>query len=637
VTPFLVGLAPSLAAFLVQTTLLACLVLATGRLARRRGVGFEVAVYRAGVLSILALVIAGPLLTQVLHPAWVLGATGMRPPMTPTRDQSVRVGAVRAVPQSAQFTSGPKSPPSPEIAVGRTEPSAPETNAPVKHGSPSVSLAEILVLVWLAGVLAQLALLLAGGVYVEWLRRSSSRTPLINHPGISLARSNRVRSAFMAGLRNPTIFLPADLEGVFDADEIEAIMAHELTHAKRCDCRWTLLSKLAGAIAWPNPLMLLIGQRLTSAGEELCDQCVLAAGFPPVLYAGCLMKVAESFVATPTQRLVGAGVYPAKSQLSRRISKMLTHAKPEPTSLSPRTRIGIVAAASAAILTSCLLAAAAPIRHEDSPAATVTAMIDAINARDWKATFSRIEGADVPRVEEAIRSLGRPQGIPPVRSAIANADGRIVYRASTGLFSMPRISASAVGVDLTGDQATVHLSLSYAQPHTLLPSMPTKDDVHLVRLGGDWKVVDGNGELSIFTQLGQLGRNPELVAKYHLASQRTQVLSDLKQISLAVLMYINDHDDRFMLDQSNLKARLHPYLKNEAVWFGPDGKPLDVRFNSNLKSRSADSIEQPAVTVLLHVGPRGNLRFFGNGTPIAFADGHVKFMTGEGLSQMTWK
>jgi beta-lactamase regulating signal transducer with metallopeptidase domain len=322
----------SVIAFLAQSVIVCALALAAAKIVAGRGPAARIAIYRAGVVSILALILVGPAVRLAVHPWYAVPtqrpATIPQGPMPqavrddeltvthPVPGAHTRSSALQADVPSAGFR--PRLP--------RTDP-VPDAPAPV--GS-------VLAIVWLIGVIASLGVIACGAIWVRGLRRDSrplALTPLgglyaglcerQNRAPIRSAISPRVASPFVAGIRRPIIYLPSEIESEFGVADIEAILCHELAHVTQQDCLWALVSKLAVAFAWVNPLAWVVAKQMTLASEELCDRLVLSVGIERTAYANCLLKLAESMMSVPRERLVGAGVAPAKTHLSRRILLLL--------------------------------------------------------------------------------------------------------------------------------------------------------------------------------------------------------------------------------------------------------------------------------------------------------------------------
>lgn len=250
------------------------------------------------------------------------------------------------------------------------------------------------------------------------------------------------------------------------------------------------------------------------------------------------------------------------------------------------------------------------VYHDATPEATVNGMIDALNARDWKGVFSRFEGANVDQVAPAIQKM-----LPPGAQ-------------------MPKLTIKITSLTITGDTATGPVSLGF-QMGTQAPTTQ-EDEVHLHRTNGDWKIVDGKSLQSIFTQFGKIARDPSLMTKARDGAKRTVILSHMKQLALAMIMYTTDYDDKVSLTQASLKAKLLPYLKIDKVWLDADGKPLDVRINPALVGKKLTAVSKPDLCVMLSIGPKAKLQYFDDKTPIAFVDGHVKYLTKDAIAGIKW-
>ena len=249
--------------------------------------------------------------------------------------------------------------------------------------------------------------------------------------------------------------------------------------------------------------------------------------------------------------------------------------------------------------------------YDSTPEATVNGVIDGINKHDWKAVFSRFEDA---KLDQVVAQFEKLNGVP-------NA--------------IPKFSVKIESLPISGDTAKGKVTISSQMNGTPTPEIEDEVQLHLTK--GDWKVVGGSGKNSLFSQLAMIAKSPEKMQGSRDAATRTVILSNLKQLALGVMLYTDDHDDKMTLDQASLKKKLAAYLKNEKTWSGPDGKLLDVQFNPNLVGKSLASVAEPANTVLLSLGTKDKLQMFGNETPIAFVDGHCRYMAKEALGKLKWK
>jgi bla regulator protein blaR1 len=103
--------------------------------------------------------------------------------------------------------------------------------------------------------------------------------------------SGRWKEPALAGIFRPTITIPRGLPERLAAPEFEAVLLHELAHARRRD-------NLSGAfvhgvvcIFWFHPLLWFAERRLLAERERACDEAVIQCGVAPRIYLGGLAKV----------------------------------------------------------------------------------------------------------------------------------------------------------------------------------------------------------------------------------------------------------------------------------------------------------------------------------------------------------
>jgi beta-lactamase regulating signal transducer with metallopeptidase domain len=79
----------------------------------------------------------------------------------------------------------------------------------------------------------------------------------------------------VAGLLRSRICLPQGIEELLTAPELEAVLLHEITHAKRRDNLLRLVQELVQCLLWFHPLIWFVGARLCLYRELSCDEAVL--------------------------------------------------------------------------------------------------------------------------------------------------------------------------------------------------------------------------------------------------------------------------------------------------------------------------------------------------------------------------
>lgn len=103
----------------------------------------------------------------------------------------------------------------------------------------------------------------------------------------------------LIGIFRPVILLPEGLARSLTREELNAVLAHELTHLARRDNFTAALHMLVETIFWFHPLVWWISRRLVEERERACDENVLATGNAPLVYAQSILKVCRYYVQTP--------------------------------------------------------------------------------------------------------------------------------------------------------------------------------------------------------------------------------------------------------------------------------------------------------------------------------------------------
>ncbi len=154
---------------------------------------------------------------------------------------------------------------------------------------------------------------LTEGREVETLRRLQSP--------IEIVSSNARFEPGVFGIRRPILLWPAGISERLADAQIEAILAHELSHVRRRDNLAAALHMLVEAVFWFHPLVWWIGARLMAERENACDQDVLRLESEPEVYAEGILKVCEYCLEAPL--LCVSGV--SGADLKKRIQGIMTH------------------------------------------------------------------------------------------------------------------------------------------------------------------------------------------------------------------------------------------------------------------------------------------------------------------------
>ena len=193
--------------------------------------------------------------------------------------------------------------------------------------------AGLLVVIWAVGMLALLTRVLVG-IACVWMVRLRSREvsdPTLKWVAaaaasrlklsrtVKLYTPPRLEVALSVGILRPAVLLPAVVPTWSEA-RLRSILLHEFSHARRLDNLSNLISEIACAVFWVNPLVWRTARYLRIDRERACDDQVLRVGTRASDYAGHLLEVAR---AVSSRRLWGSLEVSQSSVLKDRFQALL--------------------------------------------------------------------------------------------------------------------------------------------------------------------------------------------------------------------------------------------------------------------------------------------------------------------------
>ena len=113
-----------------------------------------------------------------------------------------------------------------------------------------------------------------------------------------LAESDLLSVPVTFGVRSPAVLLPAGWRE-WEPAELDAVLAHEISHVVRRDALAERLSLLHRAIFWFSPLSWWLARHLADLAEEASDDATLAAGADRTRYAETLLGFFAALEAAP--------------------------------------------------------------------------------------------------------------------------------------------------------------------------------------------------------------------------------------------------------------------------------------------------------------------------------------------------
>ncbi len=172
--------------------------------------------------------------------------------------------------------------------------------------------------VWIGGCVVVLLLW-----SVRWWRvRSAVRVASLIRMdvGVEVRSSPAMLEPGVFGIWRPALLLPEGITGRLTAEQLDAIVAHELCHVRRRDNLMAAIHMVVEALFWFHPLVWWIGARMVEERERACDEEVLRSGKEPEVYAEGILKVCRFYIESPIECVAGV----TGSDLKRRIEEIMT-------------------------------------------------------------------------------------------------------------------------------------------------------------------------------------------------------------------------------------------------------------------------------------------------------------------------
>lgn len=199
--------------------------------------------------------------------------------------------------------------------------------------------APFIVALWLLGFFWYTAQLIFGFYQVQQMR-SKSFVPegkwlsLLQHlqhkmkiQKVQLLISSQADAPFTLGWLRPVILLPPGIFTELSADQLEAILVHELAHIKRHDYLLNIMQSVIEVFLFFNPIYWYLASVLEKEREQACDQITINVLHQPVVYARALTRLAETSHKASSDIAVAAV---GKQYLKQRIHNIIHNASYTP-------------------------------------------------------------------------------------------------------------------------------------------------------------------------------------------------------------------------------------------------------------------------------------------------------------------
>ena len=180
----------------------------------------------------------------------------------------------------------------------------------------SVSFEDLVVWVYIAGVLVMMAYRIAGWALV---RRLLARSTGLRGP--RLRESVDIVTPVAIGVRRPTVLLPREWRRWSLATR-RAVLRHEFAHIRRKDAVVSALARFVKCVLWFHPLAWLLSRHLANLAELACDAAVLERTLDPVTYSRILLEFANVVTRTGRRVILPDLAIAGRSGMARRIDQL---------------------------------------------------------------------------------------------------------------------------------------------------------------------------------------------------------------------------------------------------------------------------------------------------------------------------
>ncbi len=218
-------------------------------------------------------------------------------------------------------------------------------------------------LIWLAAVFAMTLLLLQRAIFVRGLvaqakevngsmtdMLESCRASMSVKRKLGLKISANAASPAVCGLFSPVILVPQNLASSLTANQLKAVLLHELAHIRRGDLFVNLAQTVLQIVYFYNPMLWLANCIIRRIREQAVDEMVLVAmGEKAPQYPQTLVSVAKLAFKRPVLSLRLIGIVESKSALSGRIKHILNRPMPK------KAKLGIIGLVVVVIIGAVLL------------------------------------------------------------------------------------------------------------------------------------------------------------------------------------------------------------------------------------------------------------------------------------------
>ena len=189
--------------------------------------------------------------------------------------------------------------------------------------SPHISFAltPILIVLWLGGVAVGLAFWLKCWRQMGRVRKTATALSL-GLPIPALSSTSQIEPGVF-GIFRPVLLLPEGIKSRLTPAQLDAIVAHEMTHVRRRDNLTAAIHMVVETVFWFFPLVYWLRARLIEERENACDESVLRMGSEAESYAEGIIEVCKLYAESPAACISGISGSDLKKRVIRIVNRHL--------------------------------------------------------------------------------------------------------------------------------------------------------------------------------------------------------------------------------------------------------------------------------------------------------------------------
>jgi beta-lactamase regulating signal transducer with metallopeptidase domain len=223
---------------------------------------------------------------------------------------------------------------------------------------------------------------------------------------VVLRVSTELISPLAMGVWRATVILPVSTVMGLPMEELEAVLAHELGHIRRCDYLWNLLQTAIESVLFFHPSVWSLSRAVRERREICCDEIAVQSCAGATVYARALLRLEEQ---RTIQLRLAMALNGCNGSLLRRVRQVLGEGMAIESSMTSGVRVAAAGAVVVALLLAPKIGKAVPFPMVGASHPVVARALAALPRQ----TTSHIvaEKAQVEAPVAASAPAGRPSGI----------------------------------------------------------------------------------------------------------------------------------------------------------------------------------------------------------------------------------